>query len=293
MRFTGIRFLDLALVLVLLSGFGYFAFNWAIGSIIHNRKEQIVPDLRNKSVDAVLDILGPLNLAVRKEGSEVHEAIPIGSIVRQMPPPGTTVRSGKVIRVVVSQGGETVFVPSLTGLPLRNAEMLLRQRLLLLGEVSESYSIRMDKGRVMSQDPEGDSSEEKNALVNVVVSAGRPPREIVLMPDFRQQQISKALSWADELELAVWVTTETASLFPNGAVLTQEPPPDSVVSARSRIKFMVSGRPASFSRDTAMKADGDPRTEAQRLIDYLGRRGHTGFGELLNSTSAVGGEERP
>lgn len=44
--------------------------------------------------------------------------------------------------------------------------------------------------------------------------------------------------------------------------------------------------------DTAMKAGGDARTEAERLIDYLGRRGHTGFGELLNSTSAAGGEER-
>ena len=55
--------------------------------------------------------------------------------------------------VVSGRVVETVFVPTIAGLPLRNAEMLLRQRNLGLGEVSESYSVRMEKGRVLNQDP--------------------------------------------------------------------------------------------------------------------------------------------
>ena len=31
----------------------------------------------------------------------------------------------------------------------------------------------------------------------------------------------------------------------------------------------------------AMKAGGDARTHAAQVINYLGRRGHTGFGDLL------------
>jgi hypothetical protein len=34
--------------------------------------------------------------------------------------------------------------------------------------------------------------------------------------------------------------------------------------------------------EMAMRADGDARTQAEQVINYLGRRGHTGFGELLN-----------
>jgi len=34
--------------------------------------------------------------------------------------------------------------------------------------------------------------------------------------------------------------------------------------------------------ETAMKAGGDARSQAEKVIDYLGRRGHTSFGELLD-----------
>jgi hypothetical protein len=33
--------------------------------------------------------------------------------------------------------------------------------------------------------------------------------------------------------------------------------------------------------EIAMRAGGDARTQAEEVINYLGRRGHTGFGELL------------
>jgi serine/threonine-protein kinase len=207
----------------------------------------MVPDLRNKSVDAALDLVAPLNFALKKDGEEFHDSVPIGAIVRQIPAAGTTVREGKVVRVVVSQGGETVFVPTIAGLPLRNAEMLLRQRNLGLGEVSESYSVRMEKGRVLSQDPPAEQPVEKSALVNVVVSAGRPPSGVVLMPDFRQKNASEAQSWAKGLGLDLKVSTEPASLFPRGAILSQDPAPDTVVTAKSKMKLVVSGRADSGS----------------------------------------------
>lgn len=245
MRPTGIRIFDVVVVLGGLSLTAYLSLTWALGALIHNRRERIVPDLRNKAVESALDILSPLNLAVRKEGTEFNESAPIGSIVRQYPPPGTTVREGKIVRVVVSQGGETVFVPPVVGLPLRNAEMMLRQRNILLGEVSESYSVRMDKGRVMSQDPPAEQPVERNALVNVVVSAGKPPSGVVLMPDFRQKNVSEADAWARGVGLDVKVSNEAASLFPKGAILSQEPAPDTVVTTRTKVKILVSGRPDS------------------------------------------------
>jgi hypothetical protein len=38
--------------------------------------------------------------------------------------------------------------------------------------------------------------------------------------------------------------------------------------------------------ETAIKAGGDARREAERVVHYLGRRGHTGFGDLLSPGDA-------
>ncbi|MBI3565079.1 MAG: PASTA domain-containing protein, partial [Elusimicrobia bacterium] len=169
--------------------FAFWAVNWGVEGIVHNRKTQTVPDLKGRSLSAALDMLAPLNIGLRKTGVEFDASVPIASVLRQDPPAGTVVREGKTIRVVVSQGGQTVQAPSVIGLPLRNAEMLLRQTQLALGEVSEAYSLKAEKGLVLSQDPKGETSVERDALVNLVVSGGAPPSGVSLMPDFSRKTL--------------------------------------------------------------------------------------------------------
>lgn len=233
---------ELLLSLGVLSGFAFFAFRWGLEGVIHSRKIQIVPDLKGKPVSAALDMLAPLSIALRKEGEEFNNAVPIGAILRQNPPPGTKVREGKTLRVVVSQGGETVFAPIVVGLPLRNAEMLLRQSQLLLGEVSEAYSLKYEKGMVTSQDPKAEASVERNSMVNVVVSGGQPPSGIVLMPDFARKDLAEATAWSNENGFQIAVSKDFGALFPYGVILSQEPAPDQVLSANQKVKLTISGR---------------------------------------------------
>ncbi len=232
--------------------FCYWALNWGIAGLIHNRKTVTVPELKGRSLSAALDMLSPLNLGLRKTGDEFDSSVPIASVLRQQPAAGTVVREGKTIRVVVSQGGHTVLAPSVTGLPLRNAEMLLRQSQLGLGEVSEAYSLKSDKGLVLSQDPNEETSVERDALVNLVVSGGRPPAGVSLMPDFQRKTLDDVQTWASGAGLKVAVQTDPSSLFPSGTVLTQEPAPDAALSPDSAVSVTVSGRkssaPAAASR---------------------------------------------
>ncbi len=106
---------------LVIAAFAIFMLAWGIEGAIHSRPVQIVPDLKGRSISGVLDMLAPLKLSLIKSGSEFNSSVPIGSILRQRPPAGTKVREGKTIRVVLSQGGETVFTPAISGLPLRNA----------------------------------------------------------------------------------------------------------------------------------------------------------------------------
>lgn len=248
-----VRLLEAVLSVFFLVGFFYAAFEWGMEGAVHNRPTQVVPDLRGRSVSAAMDVLGPLNLPLRKEDSEFDRSVPAGCVLRQNPAPGKVVREGKVIRVVLSQGGETVFVPSLAGLPLRNAELMMRQGQLLLGEVSESYSLRFEKGVVLAQDPRAESSVEKNSLVNVVVSGGAPPTGVVLMPDFRQKNVAEVNAWAAASLVSATIQKDPHSLFPGGTVLSHEPSPDTVLTDRSSVVVVVSGRPGESGSSASMK----------------------------------------
>jgi serine/threonine-protein kinase len=215
---------------------------WGIAGVVHERKTQTMPDLKGRSLSSALDMLSPLNIGLRKEGTEFNNSVPIASVLRQYPPAGTIVREGKVVRVVVSQGGETVLTPAIVALPLRNAEMLLRQSQLVLGEVNESYSLKFEKGTVLSQDPRAESSVERNALVNVTVSAGAPPSGVRLMPDFLRKNVQEAQSWAAAAGISLGETKDMTSPFAYGTILLQQPAPDSPLTESARVSVVISGK---------------------------------------------------
>ena len=251
---TGISLGEVFVVAILLFSVSLFMVNWAFKALIHNRAEVTVPDLGRKSAMAALGLLSQKNLALRKEGEEFDSTVPVGAVIRQVPPPGTVVREGKIVRAWFSQGGESVFSPNLVGLSLRNAELLLRQSQLLLGEVSESYSLNYEKGSVMTQDPLPDENLSKNAMINVVVSAGQPPSGITLMPDLTQKTLEEAQLWASEAKVELSAQEDPASLFPNGTILSQTPKPDTALDKGSKVQITVSRR-RETGQTAAVEAD--------------------------------------
>ena len=267
----------------------FLSFKWGVEGAIHNRRVEVVPDLRSKSLAGALSMLAPLDLPLLKEGEEFNSSVPIGSILRQRPPGGTKVREGKTIRVVVSQGGETVFTPSIAGLPLRNAEILLRQNQLALGEVAEAYSLRLDKGLVLSQDPKAESSVEKNALVNVVVSGGLPPEGVTLMPEFLRKNVAEANQWASKQGIDLAVIDDPNSLFPYGTVLDQKPPADAVLGdAAVKATLTISARAGARAEAAAATFHYQvPQGAAESLVRIV-LVGAQGERELFNGLRAPG-----
>ncbi len=260
----------------------YFLFSWTMETVIHNRKEVIVPDIAGKPSSSALQTLSEMNLAMKIEGYEFNESVPIGTVLRQVPGAGSTVREGKIVRVVFSQGGESVFIPNLIGLPLRNAELLLRQRQLVLGEVSESYSLKAEKGTVLSQDPRPELSVSKNAMVQVAVSAGLPPAGIVMMPDFRQKKSDEAQQWASQYNVPLALNEDASSLFPGGTIIDQNPLPDVVVSAGGKVTLTVSSRKGSASSEKEFRVHYEvSQSGSQRHIRVVAL-GKSGDREIFN-----------
>src|SRR3989344_5883472 len=147
-----------ALSLILL----LFALNWAVKLAVHSQKDVVVPDLTSQSLYQALDVLSKLNLGLKQEGAEYNDQVPGGTVLRQQPPAGMSVREGKIIRVTLSQGGETIFVPDLSGQSLRSAEIALRLNNLSLGEVRGRPSLKYEKDVVVTQDPSPKAVVRKN-----------------------------------------------------------------------------------------------------------------------------------
>lgn len=247
--------------------FSYFALNWVMGSVIHLRKEVVVPLIIGKSPSTALEELSKVNLAMQVVGKEFDPTVPAGSILRQKPQAGIKVREGRIIKVVISLGGEAVFVPNVVGIPLRNAELYIRQRQLLLGEVTERYSNRFPKGVVISQEPAPDMQVEKNSYVNLLVSAGSPPQGVLLMPDFRQKNISEFYKWLEENKgVRYRIERDKTSIFPKDTIIDQSPDVDSVVSPNENIVIVVSDSSKEEDKDLFVVVHQVPKSGTAKNI---------------------------
>ena len=279
--------LILGLIAVFLGAIAFVSFDWALSALVHSRKEVLVPDLTNKKVVQALDLLETPKLALRKMGSEFDASLPAGTIIRQLPSAGTTVREGKVVRVWVSQGSQNIAVPLLVALPLRNAELLLRQNHLSVGTKETAYSLTAEKGTIISQQPEAGETLNKGQAVNLVISSGLPPSDLILVPDFRHKKLSDVNLWASTENMQVEIKEDKDSPFPNGTITQQKPAPDSEVEPQSTITVVVSTRPVQENEKVhhihyeLPQGKNDNRVKII-LQDSLGER------EILNETKQPG-----
>ncbi|MBR3628225.1 MAG: PASTA domain-containing protein, partial [Elusimicrobia bacterium] len=168
-------------IMAILAVAGYYSFNILMSAFVREKAEVLVPDLQGKNLVECLDMLSQSKLALMKEGSEFNQDVPAGIVIRQVPPAGMNVKEGKVIKIVISQGGEIVYVPDLKGQTIRAATISLRSLGLVLGELTKKASAKYEEGIVLNQDPIAGSTIEKDSSVNVLVSNGAPVDGTVLM----------------------------------------------------------------------------------------------------------------
>ncbi|MDR3243630.1 MAG: PASTA domain-containing protein [Elusimicrobiota bacterium] len=224
-----VKIVRLIIILLIIAAAVYFSFNKVMNVIAHNKKEVIVPDIVKKSLNDALTELAKNKLALFKNGDEFSADMPSGVILRQTPASGMRVREGKAIKVYVSKGGESIYVPDLEGMSIRNANIALKGEELTFGEVSTRYSESAAKGDIVEQDPPAGTDADKWTIVNVVVSDGPPPDNIKLMPNFLNIGLEQAKEMAASRSIKLEIKKEKSSEPPN-TVIRQAPSPDSDIT---------------------------------------------------------------
>lgn len=161
-----------AIILLFIVGMVIFLKNFLFPN--DTKEEYEVPTLLGRTVEELENnkaILGDFTLEI---GDIVYsEEYEEGKICEQTPEAGSMVQKGKmVIRVNISGGVDSMYMPTVEGWDAREALLLLQEEMGLKVEQEREYSPTITEGYVISQTPMPDTRVEKGQVVTIVISRG-------------------------------------------------------------------------------------------------------------------------
>lgn len=140
--------------------------------IIKSEDTVVVPNLVGKKVLYVLEILTDIKLNAKIKGSEYSSDIPADHVIFQEPEPGSEIKIGRNVRIIISKGTKTILMPNLQGLSIQQARIILEENGLHPGELSTIYSNKIKKEGIIAQSVSQGSIITRGAHVNLLVSGG-------------------------------------------------------------------------------------------------------------------------
>jgi serine/threonine-protein kinase len=158
----------------------YLLFAAASVRIALRAREVQVPDLTNHTPNEATAMAADLGLALKvDEMRRADPKIAAGRVITQDPPPGSTTRSQRSVKVWLSAGARAATVPGVTGESERTAQLRLAQNGFDINAVSEIRSDDYPADVVVSQVPPPKTA---GAAVSLLVNRGERGTSYV-MPD--------------------------------------------------------------------------------------------------------------
>jgi len=234
-----------------LKGIGIFFALIAVGvvsavvviTLLLRQQEVRVPDLVGKDIVTVIDLMNVQGLQLKVERREPSQTVPKDAIVSQSPDPGTGIKKGRAVKVVVSQGPSELLTPRLVGEQYRKAEVLLRQAGLPAPDLARAWSETVERDIVIGQDPPAGTPLDKAGRVGLLVSLGKKTRTFVT-PKLIGRRADDAVRTVDRLGLQHRVISGPSgtggAALAERTVVNQRPLPGYPVSADGMVELVVS-----------------------------------------------------
>jgi eukaryotic-like serine/threonine-protein kinase len=215
---------------------------------IHGHQETM-PNLVGRSGQSAQRLASGLGLDYIVEGKLYSSEHPADQVVSQEPPPGTRIKVGQHVHVLVSLGAPRAPIPDLVGATGRAAEITVVERGLTIGDVVSVHwpagpaRETADINVVVAQEPPP-STEAHSPAINFLISLGPPPAAYEC-PDFVGRPVQEAQRTIEAAGFKVGEVTQiwqggTATV---GTVLTQSPAPGSKIGLGAAFVFQVAAPP--------------------------------------------------
>jgi serine/threonine-protein kinase len=185
-------------------------------------------------------ILERRNLLLRVSSKQFSAHVPAGTILDQNPPAGTSLKSSRSVKVLLSAGPRKYAVPNLVGSSVRAAQLTLAQRNFTLGNTSMTRTLSGEPLTIQQQDPQPGSLEGADPTVNVLVSLGKLEESFV-MPDIvgkRLEQVAPRIR-SEGFQLGRLTYRQSSGVEP-GVIVQQQPQAGHRVAKSDTILLEVS-----------------------------------------------------
>ena len=216
---------------------------------IRGEEQTMVPDVRGQELTAALLELQVKELYPRIQLRFTQTSTDRGLILEQNPPPGTIVKAGRRIHLVVSQGVMINTIENFVGRNVDDVRMDLQA--MLSGEASFSQLLSLREplmyefsneppGTILQQRPEPGTAISGPMVLDLVVSRGSE-NLMIQVPDLLGYTMEDALEQIGrtgidfEFNLRIQRPGED-----EGIVVAQNPPGGSTISSVTRVEFIVS-----------------------------------------------------
>jgi len=204
---------------------------------IHGRQENM-PKLVGVSLEVAQRVTSGLGLELKVEDKIYSTQYAANAIAQQMPPPGTPLKMGQHVHVLVSLGPPQITVPNLVGDSVRAARITALQRGLTVGEIAV-LPWPGDPDQVVAQDPPPATAEVRTPTVNLLIAGGQEP-PAYLCPQFVGKPIIEVRRIVEKNAFKVGEVTPVAiSGGTPGIILTQSPPGGSKIGPDAVFTFQV------------------------------------------------------
>ncbi len=225
-----------------------------------------VPDVTGMAEANATETIENALLNIGSITTATSATVEAGNVISQNPPAGAVVQEGESVDIQVSAGPAPVSVPEIINMTQAEAETALAAVGLVLGNVSESHSLTVPQGNVLSQKPEAGQLAPPGSSVDITISSGPL---MVIVPDITGMEQADAESAILNAQLIIGnITTVLSQTVPEGRVVSQDPAAGEVLQEQSAVNLVISAGPEAVEVPTLVgmtQADAENTIHNSRL----------------------------
>lgn len=215
------------------------------------------------------------------------DTVPAGHVIGSTPTPGSELKRGDAVTLLVSRGVQTFPVPGVQGKTVDEARAAVEGAGLVLVEDERVYDEKVPEGAIVSQSAEADAL-PAGGEVHVVVSRGPRP---ISVPETTGRAEADAVAALKDQGFLVKTSQAYSLTVPAGSVISQDPA-GGTARRGATIDVVVSQGPEMVAVPDVFKMpEADAVTTLQNagfVVEVAHDKGEPVFGQVYQQSLAGG-----
>lgn len=220
----------LALVSVLVLSAGVLWAVSALPSSLIPSSSRTVPAVTGLTLDEAISAIKQAGLAV-EQNQVMSSTVTVGSVVTQQPPAGASVESGSIVSIGISSGAQTITVPDVTGMSLKDASATLTKLGFSIAGSTPTPSALAPTGSVVTQQPVAGAQVLSGSAVTLGIADGN-----VVIPNLVGKPVTQATQTLQSPAIGIFpklTADKTCTTTTPPTVVRQDPVPSTVKRSSS------------------------------------------------------------